>query len=591
MTSRAPSSVASQPPGTSGEVAAATAAALELGWRALRARRVDEALEICEAVLSLEPTNTGAMYLIVTALHQAELRPRALGLLERAIDLDPAAPPAWHAHRGLLLIELDRAGEAVGICRAALQRTPGDPHLLCVLGLAYKAMGKTSAAVAALARAARRPDAQPSVHGELARLLMAENRLEPAVTEYATALHLGGHPMEGRHVGAYPTATVREWSRRHGTPYTVVIPGRDGRTFWPRYDDTAGDCRPVPRPQPEIYLAEVPDASVVGGLTAVIAADTALLDVAFEPAAARFDLAQDAMPYADGRAALVDAAAVAAEPIEAGIFLQGPASANYYHWLVEHLSRLLILERAGVPADLPLLIDAAVFAIPQLVDALAVVDAAARPVIALQPGVEYRVRRLLIPGPVVWAPPNLRDHLPLEVGDNLVAAEAIDFLRSRLSPAAGSVGSRRIYVARRARTAGRRLTNEPEVRRVFEEAGFEVVSPEGLTFAEQRDLFGSAAVVAAESGAALTNMLAAPASTMLICLQAEPWEMNVYADLVGHAGQPSVFLPGRPEPDRPPKPYQARFAMDPEALARTVARILQIPLPASTAGRQPESRT
>jgi capsular polysaccharide biosynthesis protein len=575
-------------PAPRAEGRAVVASALELGWQALRADGTAEALEVCEAVLSLEPQNPDALYLAVTAMHKSELRSAALDLLDRALAANPAAPPMWHAHRGLLLIELDRAREAVESCRAALPAADGDPHLLCVLGLAQKALGRTGPAAAALQRAAARPDAQSSVHGELALVLMAEGRLEAAVKEYATALHQGGQPMPGRHLGAYRTAAVRDWCRGHKASYRVVVPSGAGRTFLPRYGDTPGVCEPVAMPQPEVYLAEVPDASVTGGLGVAVSRDgTVLIDAAFDARAGRFDLAQPSMPFADSRAALVDSLAVAPDPIETGVMLQGPGSTNYYHWLVEHLSRLLVLRLAGVPADIPLLIDARVAAMPQLLDALHAVDADDRPLITLQPGVEYHVERLLVPSPPVWAPSNLRDHLQLEAGDNLVAGEAIEFLRSRLAPPPGTVGRRRIYIARRARTAGLRLVNEPDVQRVFVDAGFEVVSPEALTFAEQRALFNDAAVVAAESGAALANILCAPDSTLLICLQAEAWPMNVYADLVGHAGQPSLFIAGKVESERPPKPYQVRFSVDPEALRPALNRILETHT-AAIASRQPE---
>jgi hypothetical protein len=72
-------------------------------------------------------------------------------------------------------------------------------------------------------------------------------------------------------------------------------------------------------------------------------------------------------------------------------------------------------------------------------------------------------------------------------------------------------------------------------------------------------------------------MLFAPASTTLICLQAEEWPMNVYADLVGHAGQPSVFIGGTIESERPPKPYQVRFSIDTDRLRGRLERILETP--------------
>jgi capsular polysaccharide biosynthesis protein/Flp pilus assembly protein TadD len=575
------------------EVSRTIDSALELGWAALRADRAAEALEVCEAVLQLRPQQPQALYILVNLMHRAELRQQAREVLEQAIAAHPDPPPTWRGHLGLLLIELGHAEEAADVCHAALARHRDDPDLLCVLGLAYKAMGQPKPAVAALQRAVSRPGCQPRVYGELARALMAVGRSGDAVTAYATALHRGGQPMRGRHIGAYTTSTVRDWCERRKAPYRVVIGAGQGRTFLPRYEEFPGLCEPVPLPQPEVYLAEIPDASVIGELGVVLTADgSALLDLAFGPRSERHDLAQTLIPYVDSRTALVDAIAVAGEPIESGILLQGPGGSNYYHWVVEHLSRILVLELADVPADVPLLVDAEVMRVPQLVEALRAVDTTGRRVLQLDPGVEYRVRRLLIPGPLFWAAPNLRDHLQLEVGDNLVAAEAVAFLRSRLaSPAGPATGRRHLYVARRARTAGARLVNEDAVRRVFVDLSFEIVAPDTMTFDEQRALFADAAVVASETGAALTNMLLAPASATLICLQAEAWPMNVYADLVGHADQPSIFLTGAVESERPPKPYQVKFSIDTNRLREIVGRLLETTGSAANADHPQENAT
>ena len=557
------------------EAAQTIDAALELALTAMYENRPGDALEICEAVLSVRPGHAKALYVLVNLMHRAERRQQALGILEQAIAAEPNPPGIWLAHRGVLLTELARPQEAVSACRSALLDRPNDPDLLCALGLALKALGRSKPAVAALQRAVSRPDCQPRIHGELATALMAAGRYEKAVESYATALHRGGQPMRGRHIGVYASSTVRTWCERHEAPYRTLIGEGTGRTFLPRYAEPPGPCESVALPQPEIYLAEVANASVVGGMGVVLTDDgSALLDLALDVRSDRYDLAQPSIPYADRRAVLVDAAATADEPIEAGILLQGPASTNYYHWIVEHLPRLLVLELAGVPAQIPLLVDRAAMNVPQLVEALRAVDFAGRRVVPLTSGVEYRVERLLVPGALFWAASNLKDHLRQEVGDNLVAGEAVEFLRTRLAPAACSAtGQRRLYVARRARTAGTRLVNEEAVRAVFLEFGFEAIATDTMTFDEQRELFAEAAIVASESGAALTNMLFAPASAILICLQGAPGPVNVYADLAGHMGQRSIFVAGTAESEGQLKPYQVRFSMPTDVLRGLLTRI------------------
>jgi hypothetical protein len=65
---------------------------------------------------------------------------------------------------------------------------------------------------------------------------------------------------------------------------------------------------------------------------------------------------------------------------------------------------------------------------------------------------------------------------------------------------------RRIFVSR-AKTARRRLLNEPEVSERLRQLGVETVCAEELSFAEQVALFSQTALLIAPHGAGLTNML------------------------------------------------------------------------------------
>ena len=59
--------------------------------------------------------------------------------------------------------------------------------------------------------------------------------------------------------------------------------------------------------------------------------------------------------------------------------------------------------------------------------------------------------------------------------------------------------------------------------------------------------------------------------------------MNVYADLVGHANQPGIFVTGVIESERPPKPNQVKFSIDTNHLREVVGRILETHGPAANA--------
>ena len=536
---------------------------------------IDGSLEACEDALTLNPASPALRFSIAVQLRALGALNRSVELLERIVEGPDPAPMMAYSELFRTMLMLGRAGDAADRCRRAIAKEGENGELLCALGVALRLQGRLGAAISTLERAIRYPDAPPAAHGELALALMAHGKFASAVTAHATSLYRCGLPMRGRHLGVLTTRSIPAWCKSHGARLQEVMPAGIGPTFRPRYEVPPSVCEQVSMSHPAVYLAEMEEASVIGGACAILTSDDCgLADPVFWQGSERLDLVEPAMPYVDQKGMLIDADSIAPEEIPVGVMMMGFADVNYYHWLVDLLSRIWTLERAEVDPRIPLLVDRRTMEIAQLASALRAVDRSARPVVALEPNVEYKVQRLLVPGSLSWLAPNLRDRLPLALGDSLISREAIDFLRERLGTHGGRPGTRRLYIARRAATTGARLCNPGEVGEVFRAAGFETVSPDGLSFEEQQSLFGEAAVVAGESGAGLTNMLLAPPSALLICLQAQAWDTNVYADLTGHAGQAAVFVPGRVLGELPPKPYMARFKTPPEELRDLLARAL-----------------
>lgn len=91
-----------------------------------------------------------------------------------------------------------------------------------------------------------------------------------------------------------------------------------------------------------------------------------------------------------------------------------------------------------------------------------------------------------------------------------------DALRSELgSGLADRAGTRKIYLSRKD-ASRRRMVNEADMTRRLKGIGFEILQLEGMTIAEQQALLGSARVVVAEHGAALTNIVWCPANATVV---------------------------------------------------------------------------
>ena len=375
------------------------------------------------------------------------------------------------------------------------------------------------------------------------------------------------------HDETFPASSVRDWCLANDARYVPLLPARPGKTYAPYYLSGVGFGSATDYLLPEAYMAEIPNATVVGGQGIVMVDGVALFDPVFQANAERYLFANLTMPVVSTDA--IEVVTFRPDPEEVipkGILLQSWFANNYHHWLVEHLSKLLLVELSGIPSNVPILVDDRVMAVDQLPEALAV--ATSRQVIGLHVNTEYRVEHLYLPSNLFGTGPNLQLGMSVEVGDVTVARDGIEFLRRKF--AGKQEGSRLLYIDRRAMQAPIRLRNTDEVAEVFRSFGFDVIRPGDLTFAEQQALFSGAAVIAGESGAALTNMLLAPETTVMICLQARPFPLNIYSDLCAYGGQRSRFLVGDVDVMDPSVPsYQATFTYDPGKLEADLTGILR----------------
>jgi hypothetical protein len=349
-----------------------------------------------------------------------------------------------------------------------------------------------------------------------------------------------------------------------------------GFTYGPWYGPGFGTGPGTEFEQPEAYVAQIPNASVIGGWGTVFTDNGyALWDIARCERSERFDLTSPDMPVVNRQEIHANFSEAADDVIPEGILLQSWFASNWHHWLIEHLPRLALIEKMVIPASVPILIDVRALEVPQIVDALAAFDQSGHPVIGLTPGTKYDVGNLYVPSCLFGTGPNLRGSYVVETGDVTIHREAITWLRDRFTPSEYP-GNRRVYIDRRAKMAPVRLRNGDEVRAVFEEFGFETVSPGNLTFVEQRAVFGNASIIAGESGAAMTNIIFAPRSTKMLVMQAQPWPLNVYADLATYGDQQNLFIAGTEvyDPLQAQQTYQRPFVVDTSALRATLADIL-----------------
>ncbi len=164
-------------------------------------------------------------------------------------------------------------------------------------------------------------------------------------------------------------------------------------------------------------------------------------------------------------------------------------SSVYYHWMMDAIPRIHLLQKSKLPYD-RILVPAHTRFQRECLDALGIEPQRIFPAVPRQ---HIEAAQLVVP-----TMPGLTAHTP---------RWACQFIReSFLASAARGPAQRRIFASRQ-KSATRKLTNEAALVAALDRYGFEQVFPEELSFAEQVRLFDEAAIVVATHGSALTNLV------------------------------------------------------------------------------------
>lgn len=191
------------------------------------------------------------------------------------------------------------------------------------------------------------------------------------------------------------------------------------------------------------------------------------------------------------------------ESIPEGVLISGRCSPNYFHCMIEYITRVRVAAMALGDRRPPLIVDADMF--PQEFEALSAVSDG-WPVYKLRKSTRLRVGKIYIPSIPTYHPDSLE--IPYWRGAGL-NHRSVEFLRDCLLRRFAASErmpflNRKIFLARRK---GRNIENSVEVEKAFADAGFEIVDTSTMALDEQVALFRSASALAGPLGAAFTNLI------------------------------------------------------------------------------------
>ncbi|MSP48858.1 MAG: glycosyltransferase family 61 protein [Alphaproteobacteria bacterium] len=234
-------------------------------------------------------------------------------------------------------------------------------------------------------------------------------------------------------------------------------------------------------------------------------------------------------------------------------FLVDRRASNYYHWMCEVLPRLWAKEALPELAAVPLLVNDG----------------------GLNSFQQQTLRALAGSAPLLPFSWRCARFKRLYVPSFLTAGETgrrlrpwFRHLRSRLGSESRADRPRRIYVSR-AGAKQRRVVNDAEVVQSLKGLGFESVTLESMSVADQLALFANAEAVVLPHGAAGANLPAAPPGTLVVECHASALLSPAYWLLANAMEQPYGLVVSGPPLDGK-SDYEADMVVDPAKLRRVV---------------------
>lgn len=327
--------------------------------------------------------------------------------------------------------------------------------------------------------------------------------------------------------------SVKEWCERNHEPYHIIPTNRTVNIKPPEFicENNAPTIQAVDATLPEVYLAQLSDVKIIECSDIVITnAKTAIYDEMALDTENKYEERNNlsrlinSWERSPNRLGLNYKLNRTTSLPNTVIHFCKDYSPNYFHWMIEALPRLSIIDKFPELKNTPLLVDATLY--PQQLEALEYLTQGNREIIRLNKGEAYHVKRLIYPSCLSHIHNNYFHPIDYRK-DVVISPDAIIYLKNRFKPLTDDTkATRKIYLSRKSTGANKRIENDDEIANFLANHGFEVVLPETLTFAEQAKLFSQAAIIIGASGSAFTNLIFAQQNTQAIILSANNPQIN-----------------------------------------------------------------
>ncbi|WP_457105420.1 glycosyltransferase family 61 protein [Methylobacterium sp. P5_C11] len=425
------------------------------------------------------------------------------------------------------------------------------------------------------------------------RRLQLDALIEAGAFDAAVALHettrrlIGAGPL-----ACYDMVTAASLAGRPGIDYAELRPPRPIQAPQLKFTEPPQHLTSEPGDleAPSQYLTFVDDCHAFPRSNLVVKDGHLIYDLAAHPRRRDVLLQDGVNPDQIVMAAFGDRRALVEVPedslsIAAGLSMFGLQSRNYGHWFCEFVPRMLAYNDPRCPDGIPLCIDDHMPATHE--EVVRLLDTRDRPIIKLPPRPVAFGRLGLAPVPAFF-PFEMRPGQ--RVYDTIWPADILVDVRTRILDSARERGAlsgrigRRLFISRKA-FAQRQLVNEVEIAEALRPHGFEVITPETMTFLEQVDAFHAADIIVGSSSSALTNgLFCRPDCRILGLIHANlSFNFRGYTSFIEAGGAQITFLRGQTT-NEDGHAFHANYRVSPQAVAEALANLAPAPRAGNVAG-------
>ncbi len=245
---------------------------------------------------------------------------------------------------------------------------------------------------------------------------------------------------------------------------------------------------------------------------------------------------------------------------------------NYFHFLHEVLSRFWVVGRLKLPDDVPFIVNARSFDIPQMKELFNFFNDGKRQIITVNHLEQVNVKKLFLIPPLKISGGMPRKWNEVSYKYPIYNLKTIDYLRAKLL---GNIKAQydkfpdKIFISRK--NFNLRKYNEAELEQILHEHGFATVYPEELSIWEQIQLFSQSKIIVAASGAALANLLFCQKGTDIIVFLNKILSMPIYSTISYYLGCNLVYIAADKVKNK--RDYHSAFHVNPDDLRSVLEQL------------------